>query len=83
VPDNVARNVVARHVSPEQAGTVFSRTRPRLAVYSHIAHAIATDADLVPATRRTYAGPLEVGADLMVITIGDRIDVRRPASANR
>ena len=83
VPEDAAKNVVARHVSPEQAGTVFSRTRPRLAVYSHIIHAIATDADLVPGTRRTYAGPLEVGVDLMVITIGDRIEVRRPASANR
>lgn len=77
VPDERARSVVARHVTPEQAGRVFATTRPRLAVYSHIIHATATDEDLVPGTRREYSGRLEVGVDLMEITIGDRIDVRR------
>jgi ribonuclease Z len=78
VPADRAKAIVARHVSPEEAGRVFARTRPRLAVYSHIIHAIATDEDLLPGTRRSYSGPLEVGVDLMVITIGDRIEVRRP-----
>jgi ribonuclease Z len=81
VPVERARSVIARHVTPEQAGRVFARTRPRLAVYSHIIHATATDEDLVPGTRREYSGRLEVGVDLMVITIGDSIDVRRPGGA--
>ncbi len=72
------RAVVAHHVTPEQAGEVFTRTRPRLAVYSHIVLPSATEQDLVPATRKTYAGPLEVGEDLMVIDVGDRIEVRKP-----
>ena len=63
-------------------GVVFDsggvRTRPRLAVYSHIIHGTATDEDLVPGTRREYSGQMEVGVDLMVITIGNSIDVRRP-----
>jgi ribonuclease Z len=80
VPVERARRVVARHVTPEQAGYVFTRTRPRLAVYSHIIHATATDEDLIPATRREYSGRLEVGVDLMAIVIGDSIDVRRPSS---
>lgn len=79
VPEQRARDVVARHTSPEEAGQVFARTRPRLAVYSHIIHATATDEDLVPGTRHEYTGRLEVGVDLMVIVIGDTIDVRRPA----
>lgn len=78
VPEERARAVVARHTSPEEAGHVFARTRPRLAVYSHIIHAIATDEDLVPGTRREYPGRLEVGVDRMVIVIGDTIEVRRP-----
>lgn len=78
VPADRAKAIVARHVSPEEAGQVFARTRPRLAVFSHVIHAIATDEDILPGTRRTYAGPVEVGVDLMVITIGDRIDVKRP-----
>jgi ribonuclease Z len=46
-----ARSVIARHVTPEQAGHVFARTGPRLAVYSHIIHATATEEDLIPGTR--------------------------------
>jgi ribonuclease Z len=80
VPAERARAVVARHTSPEEAGRVFASTRPRLAVYSHIIHAIATDKDLVPGTRREYSGRLEVGVDLMVIVIGDTIEVRRPTN---
>lgn len=80
VPEERARGVVARHVTPEQAGRVFARTRPRLAVYSHIAHSTATDEDLIPGTRREYRGRLEIGVDRMTITIGDSIEVRRPGS---
>jgi ribonuclease Z len=35
---------------------------------------------LVPATHNTYAGPLEVVEDLMVIDAGKDVVVRRPAS---
>jgi ribonuclease Z len=80
VPEQRVGAIMARHVTPEQAGRVFARTRPRLAVYSHIIHATAGDDDLIPGTRREYAGRLEVGVDLMVITIGDSIDVKRPRS---
>jgi ribonuclease Z len=74
-----AKSVVAHHVIPEQAGEVFERTKPRLAVYSHIVLPTATADDLVPATRKTYSGPLEVGEDLMVIEVGKDVIVRRPS----
>lgn len=80
VPEERARSIIARHTSPEQAGRVFARTRPRLAVFSHVIHATATAEDLIPGTRREYTGRLESGVDLMVIMIGDSIDVRPPAS---
>jgi ribonuclease Z len=55
---------------------VFSRVKPKLAVYSHI---VPWDADdLIPRTRKTYSGPLEVGEDLMSIDIGRTIEVHRP-----
>jgi ribonuclease Z len=69
--------VIAHHTTPEQAGEVFARVRPRLAVYTHIIPVTATADDLVPPTRQTYTGPLEVGEDLMVIDIGDEVTVRR------
>ena len=80
LPPDRADSVVARHVSPEQAGQVFARTRPRLAVFSHIAPAMVRDDELIPATRRAYSGRLEIGLDLMVITVGDSITVTKPGS---
>lgn len=67
--------ILARHATPEDCGRLFAKARPRLAVYSHIVPSPATEEDLVPPTRRFYDGPLEVGHDLMAITIGARIDV--------
>lgn len=79
-PPERAKSVVAHHVTPEQAGEVFSRTKPKLAVYSHIVLPTATEQDLIPPTRKTYAGPLELGEDLMVIEVGEKVVIRRPAS---
>jgi ribonuclease Z len=67
------QRVIDHHTTPEQAGTVFSQVKPKLAVYSHI---VPFDApELVAHTRKTYSGPLEVGEDLMSIEIGDRVEV--------
>lgn len=78
-PPERAKSVITHHVTPEQAGEVFSKVKPGLAVYSHIVLPIATEQDLIPQTRKTYSGPLEVGEDLMVIEVGPKIEVRRPA----
>jgi ribonuclease Z len=69
--------IIEHHTTPEQAGIVFSRVKPKLAVYSHI---VPPDVpDVIPHTRKTYAGPLEVGEDLMSIEIGDKVQIRPPA----
>jgi ribonuclease Z len=78
VPAQRVRAVAERHVTPQQAGEVFARVKPRLAVFSHIAQSSATESDVIPATRETYSGPLELGEDLMVIEVGERVEVRRP-----
>ena len=82
-PPERMKNIVAYHTTPEQAGDVFTRTKPRLAVYSHICMPTATEQDLLPATRKTYAGPLEIGEDLTVIEVGQKIEVRKPAASSR
>ncbi|MEO8452017.1 MAG: MBL fold metallo-hydrolase [Gemmatimonadota bacterium] len=79
VPPDRAQSIIDYHTTPEQAGTVFARAKPRLAVYSHICTPSATDQELIVGTRRTYQGPLEVGEDLMVIDVGPEIAVRRPS----
>ncbi len=77
-----ASSVIAHHVTPEQAGEVFAKTNPRLAVYSHIVQPDAGEQDLIPPTRKSYAGPVQVGEDLMVIEVGEKIDVRRPVRSS-
>jgi len=75
-----AKSVIAHHVTPEQAGEVFSRTRPKLPVYSHIVLPSATEQELIPPTRKTYSGPLGLGEDLMVIEVGETIQATSPAA---
>ena len=66
------------HTVPEDAGVVFTRTRPKLALYTHILlFGEATAGDLIPATRPSYDGPLIVGEDLMRFDIGDDVQVTR------
>ena len=74
--------VIDHHVTPEQAGEVFAKTKPRLAVYSHIVPPTATEQDLIPPTRKVYAGPVEVGEDLMVIEVGEKVEIRRPGRSS-
>ena len=83
VPPARAKNIVDYHTTPEQAGEVFTRVKPKLAVYSHICMPTATEQDLLPATRKTYAGPLQFGEDLMVIDVGETIVVRKPARSSQ
>jgi ribonuclease Z len=82
VPPGRAKHIVDYHTTPEQAGEVFARVKPKLAVYSHICMPSATEQDLIPATRKTYAGPLELGEDLMVIDVGETIGVRKPSRSS-
>ena len=65
------------HITPEEAGELFTRVKPGLALYSHIIPPDAPANDFIVATRKTYDGPLEVGEDLMTIEVGDEIQVRR------
>jgi ribonuclease Z len=79
-----ARQLLAtHHSSPEQAGEEFSRIAPKLAVYTHFT--LLSDKqipeptmdELISRTRTTYRGPLEVGEDLLAISIGDSVAVQR------
>jgi len=68
---------MAHHTSPHEAGTVFDRAKPKLAVYTHIvrlgnaASQEPANSEIVKATRQTYKGPLILGEDLMSFEIGD------------
>lgn len=75
----VYRAVLNHHTRPEEAGRLFAKAQPKLAVYSHIVLpgnpkaglAEATPEEIVQQTRRTYSGAVLVGADLMRFRISD------------
>jgi ribonuclease Z len=71
------------HTTPEQAADVFTRARPTLAIYSHIVvFGTAAEPEILDRTRRSYAGPLLLGQDLMSVAVGDTIATPRPRSAS-
>jgi ribonuclease Z len=77
----LTQRIIDHHTTAEDAGRVFAAVKPRLAVYSHIVPPPATAKDLEAPTRKTYSGPLAVGEDLMVITVGTTVEVgKRPAT---
>jgi ribonuclease Z len=75
-PEEKAR-VIAHHTTAEEAGRIFTKVAPQLAVYSHIVPPEVPT--LIQQTRKTYSGRLEVGEDLMSIEIGEQVTVKRPA----
>lgn len=72
--------IVGHHTTAEQAGTIFARVKPKLAVYSHIVPGDTTD--LISLTRRTYSGRLEVGEDSMSFEIGEKVVVHHATKVN-
>ncbi len=81
----VFKVIMAHHTSPEEAGVVFSRTKPKLAVYYHFV-LLGTpkipplkEQDVIDLTRKTYSGPLRIGEDLTAFVIGeDEVKVIEP-----
>jgi hypothetical protein len=82
------QRIIAHHTTAREAGVVFARTCPKLAVYTHLVFLAskqvpsATVADLIAETRQTYSGPLEVGEDLMLCVprTPSRMHAREPAA---
>jgi ribonuclease Z len=75
------RAVIGHHTTPQQAGDVFRRAAPRLAVYSHLTlFSGLSPEDVVRLTRQTYTGPLVVGEDLMRFRVGERVRLDRSRS---
>jgi ribonuclease Z len=79
------RRILDSHTSPEEAAEVFSRVRPRLAVFTHIgilsAPALRQEImdGLLSRAQALYPGRLVAGEDRMTITVGDSISVtKRP-----
>lgn len=79
----VRQMLATHHSSPEDAARDFARTKPKLAVYTHYTRPRRDDIpevsidEIISRTRAIYSGPLEAGEDLMSISIGDSVTVKR------
>jgi ribonuclease Z len=82
-PATLAKTIIGYHTTPEQAGELFSLVKPKMAIFSHIIQPNATEQDIIPPTRKTYTGAVELGEDLMVIEVGENIEIRRPSAKAR
>lgn len=74
------RTIAAHHTDGAEAGRVFERVKPKLALFSHYN---AAPAATLPLVRQSYSGPVEFGEDLMTIDIGEDVIVHRFAAAAR
>jgi ribonuclease Z len=81
------QRIIAHHTVPQAVGVVFSRTRPKLAAYTHLVYlgkdskdetVAPIDLNMLEAqTRETYDGPLVLGEDLMTFDLGETVRVTR------
>jgi ribonuclease Z len=69
-----AKIIAEHHTDGTEAGKVFQRVKPKLAVFSHFG---APNPAILTLVRQNYAGPVEFGADLMTIEVGNTVKVRR------
>jgi ribonuclease Z len=69
-----ARFIAEHHTDPSEAGRIFERVKPKLAVFSHY-----NAAPTLILVRQSYSGPVEVGEDGMTIDIAETINIRRLA----
>ena len=81
----LARKITSFHTTPEDAGKVFAASKPRLAVFTHVAippldpsKPSLTTNDIITRTKKFFTGELVVGEDLTVIEIGEKIVTKPP-----
>jgi ribonuclease Z len=72
-----AENIISHHTSVAETGIVFSRTKPRLAVYAHGGGPAA-----IVAVRKSYSGWVESADDLTTILVGENVEVRRRSTVS-
>lgn len=79
----IFKAIADHHTSPEEAGTIFSRAKPKLAAFTHIVQLtkpgvppLSLD-EIAARTRSTYNGPLVLGEDLMRFTVGTGVTVQK------
>lgn len=77
------REILTQYPSPEDAARVLREARPYLAVYAYAGLFGVSEDELMRRTRRLYSGPIELGRDLLVVEVGNELQIRRAPSEPR
>jgi ribonuclease Z len=70
-----AQRILQWHSSPSDVARIFSTTKPKLAVLSHLILADVSESQLFDEVKIGYAGRFVVGTDLMTFKIGDDVSI--------
>ncbi len=68
--------VLSTHTTPAQVAEILRRAGPRLAVFNHVSLNGISEEEVLKKIRSTYDGSVEVGKDLMTITVGEEVTIR-------
>ena len=75
---DIARRVAEEiHTAPREVGEVLAATNPRLGVIYHMYNNDDVIAPALDQIREHYAGRVEIGYDMMVVSIGDTVETRQ------
>jgi ribonuclease Z len=76
--------ILDHHTLPQEAGIVFTKVQPKLAVFYHFVLLgtakipAVTESQVLEMTRQTYQGPLLIGEDMMAFRIDANEVIRLP-----
>ena len=68
-------HVIGHHTSPEEAASVFSQVKPKVAAFTHVVTYGVERSEIVERTRAGYSGELVMGEDLMRFEIAEDVTV--------
>jgi ribonuclease Z len=76
-----AKTIADHHTDAAEAGQVFQRVQPKLALFSHYPNIVP--AEVLRLVRESYPGQVEFGEDFMTIEIGSAVSIRRLTATNK
>ncbi|WP_283646381.1 MBL fold metallo-hydrolase [Marinovum algicola] len=79
--------IMGHHTDPTEAAKIFTRTRPKMAAFTHFVFlgqgpGRPDAGDVMAEAKAGYDGPMIDGVDLMQFVIGDTVEVLDPREGN-
>lgn len=69
----IMHKVLSTHTTPLQAANMLPQVKPRLVVFNHVSLIEISEDQVLKKIRSSYEGRVEIGKDLMTITVGEEV----------